>query len=136
MDDVESKKDLSSVDVQPVVFDQNEESEIRVERETTHRALKSRHISMIAIGGAVGTGLIIGSGTALGRSGPVGLLLGYIVMGAVCFFVMTALGEMCTYLPNKHGFPGYTSERSCFLLFPSFCSRSEPRLVACISSLR
>ncbi|KDN41928.1 hypothetical protein RSAG8_07145, partial [Rhizoctonia solani AG-8 WAC10335] len=44
---------------------------------TLHRGLKARQISMIALGGAVGTGLIIGSGTALRRGGPLGLLLGY-----------------------------------------------------------
>lgn len=38
---------------------------------------------MIALGGAVGTGLIIGSGTALRRGGPLGLLLGYSFVGYV-----------------------------------------------------
>ena len=37
-----------------------------------HRGLKARQISMIALGGAIGTGLIIGSGTALRRGGPLG----------------------------------------------------------------
>ncbi|GAB1517478.1 amino acid transporter [Rhizoctonia solani] len=61
---------------------------------TLHRGLKARQISMIALGGAVGTGLIIGSGTALRRGGPLGLLLGYSFVGFVCFMVMTSLGEM------------------------------------------
>ena len=52
-----------------------------------HRGLKSRHITMIAIGGAIGTGLIIGSGTALVRGGPLGLFLGYTFMGIVCYMV-------------------------------------------------
>ncbi|KAG6878725.1 hypothetical protein C0993_011540 [Termitomyces sp. T159_Od127] len=40
--------------------------------DSLHRGLKARQISMIALGGAVGTGLIIGSGTALRRGGPLG----------------------------------------------------------------
>ncbi|CAE6462040.1 unnamed protein product [Rhizoctonia solani] len=51
---------------------------------TLHRGLKARQISMIALGGAVGTGLIIGSGTALRRGGPLGLLLGYSFVGYIC----------------------------------------------------
>lgn len=59
-----------------------------------HRALSSRQITMIAIGGAVGTGLIISSGSALHQAGPGGLLIAYIVLGVVCYGVLTALGEM------------------------------------------
>ncbi|TFK76493.1 dicarbixylic amino acid permease [Pluteus cervinus] len=76
---------------------------------TLHRGLKARQISMIALGGAVGTGLIIGSGTALRRGGPLGLLLGYSYVGFVCYLVMVALGEMAAYLPHKKGFAGYAT---------------------------
>jgi len=74
-----------------------------------HRGLKARQISMIALGGAVGTGLIIGSGTALRRGGPLGLLLGYAFVGFVCYLVMVSLGEMASYLPHKKGFAGYAT---------------------------
>ncbi|THH12746.1 hypothetical protein EW146_g7405 [Bondarzewia mesenterica] len=74
-----------------------------------HRGLKARQISMIALGGAIGTGLIIGSGTALVRGGPLGILLGYSYVGMVCYFVMVALGEMAAYLPHKKGFAGYAT---------------------------
>ncbi|KAF9464654.1 dicarbixylic amino acid permease [Collybia nuda] len=77
--------------------------------ESLHRGLKARQISMIALGGAVGTGLIIGSGTALRRGGPLGLLLGYSFVGFICYLVMVALGEMASYLPHKKGFAGYAS---------------------------
>lgn len=77
--------------------------------ETLHRGLKARQISMIALGGAVGTGLIIGSGTALRRGGPLGMLLGYSFVGFICYLVMCALGEMAAYLPHKKGFSGYAS---------------------------
>ncbi|KAM0747841.1 dicarboxylic amino acid permease [Meredithblackwellia eburnea MCA 4105] len=74
-----------------------------------HRGLDARQISMIALGGAIGTGLVIGSGTGLARAGPVGLLIAYVIMGSVCFSVMISLGEMATYLPHKKGFSGYLS---------------------------
>ena len=61
------------------------------------------------LGGAIGTGLIIGSGTALVRGGPLGIFLGYIFVGFVCYLVMIALGEMAAYLPHKKGFPGYAT---------------------------
>ncbi|KAF9005606.1 dicarbixylic amino acid permease [Cyathus striatus] len=77
--------------------------------ETLHRGLKARQISMIALGGAVGTGLIIGSGTALQRGGPLGLFLGYAFMGLVCYLVMVSLGEMAAFLPHKKGFAGYAT---------------------------
>ncbi|KAJ7156024.1 dicarbixylic amino acid permease [Mycena crocata] len=74
-----------------------------------HRGLKARQISMIALGGAVGTGLIIGSGTALTRGGPLGILLGYGFVGFVCYLVMVGLGEMAAYLPHSKGFAGYAT---------------------------
>ncbi|KAG5727647.1 Dicarboxylic amino acid permease [Termitomyces sp. T112] len=77
--------------------------------DSLHRGLKARQISMIALGGAVGTGLIIGSGTALQRGGPLGLLLGYSFVGFVCYLVMIALGEMSAFLPHKKGFSGYAT---------------------------
>ncbi|KAJ9100712.1 hypothetical protein QFC20_005405 [Naganishia adeliensis] len=89
--------------------DEASQNEFDTEHTTTHRNLKPRHISMIAIGGAVGSGLIIGSGSALSKAGPVGLLIGYSLVGLICFTVMTALGEMATWLPDKRGFPGYAS---------------------------
>ncbi|CAO1632411.1 unnamed protein product [Parajaminaea phylloscopi] len=78
--------------------------------EELHRALNARQISMIAIGGAVGTGLILGSGSALRTAGPVGLLIAYIIMGSVCYGVITALGEMTSWIPHKKGFAGHSSQ--------------------------
>jgi amino acid transporter len=42
------------------------------------RKLKARHLTMIALGGTIGTGLFVGSGGALAKGGPVGILLGYV----------------------------------------------------------
>ncbi|OJA18538.1 hypothetical protein AZE42_04008 [Rhizopogon vesiculosus] len=86
----------------PVLVDPAEELSL-------HRGLKARQISMITLGGSLGTGLIIGSGTALVRGGPLGLFFGYSFMGMVCYFVMISLGEMGAYLPHKKGFAGYAT---------------------------
>ncbi|KAJ5591495.1 Dicarboxylic amino acid permease [Penicillium hispanicum] len=72
-----------------------------------HRALKSRHITMIAIGGAVGTGLIIGTGEALAKAGPGSILIAYAWVGFIVYLVMCALGEMAAWLPLPSGFTGY-----------------------------
>lgn len=61
----------------------------------------------MAIAGAIGTGLIIGSGSALKNGGPGSMLIGYILMGFVVYIVMVALGEMGTWLPHKKSFSGY-----------------------------
>ncbi|KAM0790147.1 hypothetical protein ACM66B_005468 [Microbotryomycetes sp. NB124-2] len=81
----------------------------RVETDVAPNEDLHRKISMIASDGAIGTGLVIGSGTGLSRGGPVGLFIGYLIMGAVCFCVMMSLGEMATYLPHKKGFAGYAT---------------------------
>ncbi|CEQ40091.1 SPOSA6832_01675 [Sporobolomyces salmonicolor] len=56
------------------------------ENEQLHRGLKARQISMIALGGSIGTGLVIGSGSGLAKGGPVGLLLAYIVSPRASLF--------------------------------------------------
>lgn len=74
-----------------------------------HRGLKSRHITMIAIGGAIGTGLIIGTGKALAQSGPASILIAYTSVGFLVYIVMTALGEMAAWIPHGSGFAGYAT---------------------------
>ncbi|CCH41144.1 General amino acid permease [Wickerhamomyces ciferrii] len=69
--------------------------------------LKARHVSMIAIGGAIGTGLLIGSGSALSSSGPAPLFIGYTFVGLIVYQVMCCLGEIATYIPLPSGFNGY-----------------------------
>ncbi|KAJ6095852.1 hypothetical protein N7486_006598 [Penicillium sp. IBT 16267x] len=67
----------------------------------THRGLSSRHIQFLALGGCIGTGLFVGSGSTLSTVGPAPLLMGYVVMSNVVYFVMNMLGEMTTYLPVR-----------------------------------
>lgn len=68
-----------------------------------HRDLKSRHVTMIAIGGAIGTGLFLGSGTAIKQTGPA-IILSYLIVGIVTFFMMRALGELILADPDQHSF--------------------------------
>ena len=74
-----------------------------------HRGLNARQVTMIAIGGAIGTGLIIGTGQALARAGPASILISYSVVGLLCYAVMCALGEMSTWLPGAGGFAQYAT---------------------------
>lgn len=75
------------------------------------RGLKSRQIQMLAIGGAIGTGLFVGSGQVLADSGPAPLLMSYIIMSFVMWTIMNVLGEMTTYLPVTGVSPPYFVER-------------------------
>ncbi len=68
------------------------------------RGLKSRHLSMIAIGGALGTGLFVASGSTIATAGPGGALVAYIAVGIMVYFLMTSLGEMASYMPVAGSF--------------------------------
>lgn len=63
------------------------------------RALKQRHIGMIALGGTIGTGLFVGIATPLTNAGPVGALIAYLFMGSIVYSVTQSLGEMATFIP-------------------------------------
>ncbi|PYH79627.1 amino acid permease [Aspergillus uvarum CBS 121591] len=73
------------------------------------RKLRSRHLQMIAIGGTIGTGLFIGSGTAVANGGPVGALIAYAFVGTIVYSVMTSLGEIATYIPIPGAFTAYAA---------------------------
>lgn len=68
------------------------------------RALKSRHLLMIALGGVIGPGTFYATGFALRYSGPVGALIGYIIIGIDVYFVTQSLGEMATLFPSTGSF--------------------------------
>ncbi|MFC9249886.1 amino acid permease [Amycolatopsis thailandensis] len=73
------------------------------------KSLKPRHISMMAIGGAIGTGLFLGAGGRLNSAGPV-LALVYAVCGIFAFFVVRALGELVLHRPSSGAFVTYARE--------------------------
>lgn len=70
------------------------------------RGLKNRHIQMIALGGAIGTGLFYGSATVVKMAGPA-ITLSYLIGGIVIFFIMRALGEMAVAHPVSGSFSQY-----------------------------
>lgn len=70
---------------------------------TLERGLKNRHIQLIALGGAVGTGLFLGIGPAIQLAGPA-VLLGYAIGGAIAFLIMRQLGEMVVQEPVAGSF--------------------------------
>ncbi|MDP9805472.1 lysine-specific permease [Trueperella bonasi] len=71
------------------------------------RGLHARHLNMIAIGGAIGTGLFVASGATINQAGPGGALVAYSLIGLMVFFLMQSLGEMATFLPVSGSFEEY-----------------------------
>ncbi|MFZ3570540.1 amino acid permease [Streptomyces sp. BH097] len=65
--------------------------------------LKQRHLSMIALGGVIGAGLFVGSGTAIAAAGP-SIILAYAISGALVMLVMRMLGEMAAAYPASGSF--------------------------------
>jgi lysine-specific permease len=74
------------------------------------RGLKVRHVNMIAIGGAIGTGLFVAMGGSLSQAGPGGALVAYAAIGVMVYFLMTSLGEMSTYMPVTGSFETYATK--------------------------
>ncbi|SCU82399.1 LAME_0C00914g1_1 [Lachancea meyersii CBS 8951] len=72
------------------------------------KELDARHVSMIAIGGSLGTGLLIGTGSSLAKAGPVSILISYSFVGLLVYTVMSCLGEMAAFIPLD-GFTSYAS---------------------------
>ncbi|RDW67613.1 amino acid transporter-like protein [Coleophoma cylindrospora] len=73
------------------------------------RRLKGRHLQMIALGGSIGTGLFIGSGSALSMGGPASLLIAFILFGSVLFCTLHALGEMAVTFPVAGSFSAFVT---------------------------
>ncbi|KAL9039871.1 MAG: hypothetical protein Q9214_004702 [Letrouitia sp. 1 TL-2023] len=98
---------------EPKVVDLNDNVDYNTDfqdpRTALHRGLKARQVTMIAIGGAIGTGLIIGTGAALAKAGPLSILISYSIVGFIVYMVMCALGEMAAWLPLPSGFTGYAA---------------------------
>ncbi|BBZ52421.1 amino acid permease [Mycobacterium heidelbergense] len=74
-----------------------------------HRGLSNRHVQLIAIGGAIGTGLFMGSGRTIAHAGPAVLVV-YAVIGFFVFFVLRAMGELLLSNLNYRSFVDFTAD--------------------------
>jgi len=73
------------------------------------RGLQNRHIQLIALGGAIGTGLFLGIGPAAVLAGP-SVILGYALAGIIAFFIMRQLGEMVVEEPVSGSFSHFANK--------------------------
>lgn len=80
------------------------------------RGLSSRHLQMIAIGGAIGTGLFVASGGTISQAGPGGALVAYTLVGLMVFLLMQSLGEMAAKIPVAGSFQTFATR----FVSPSF----------------
>ncbi|AII15524.1 amino acid transporter, LysP family [Campylobacter iguaniorum] len=87
-----------------------------LEEHKLKRGMSSRHLNMIAIGGAIGTGLFVASGNTIATAGPGGALLAYALIGFMVYLLMQSLGEMATYMPVAGSFEEYGTR----FISPSF----------------
>jgi aromatic amino acid transport protein AroP len=96
-------------------------------QESLQRGLKNRHIQLIALGGAIGTGLFLGIAQTIQSAGPA-VLLGYALAGVIAFFIMRQLGEMVveepvagtfSYFANRYwgDFAGFMSGWNYWVLY-------------------
>ncbi|KAI1437429.1 AAT family amino acid transporter [Xylaria sp. CBS 124048] len=76
---------------------------------TLERKLKSRHVQFMALSGAIGTGLFIGSGQVLSLAGPLSAFLAHLITAFNVYCVVNSLGEMASYLPLPGAVPVYAA---------------------------
>jgi len=86
-----------------------EPNALATEDQGYHKGLKPRQLQMIAIGGAIGTGLFLGAGGRLHNAGP-SLALVYGICGIFVFFILRALGELVLHRPSSGSFVSYARE--------------------------
>ncbi|KAJ5902282.1 amino-acid permease [Penicillium taxi] len=89
------------------VYDVDIETSHVYQGEGLKRNLKGRHMQMIAIGGAIGAGLFVSTGSALQTGGPASLLLGYLIVGFMLLLTIHALGELAVQYPINGAFFTY-----------------------------
>ena len=92
--------------------DQQPPNEVASEsHDELQRGLDSRHMNMIAIGGAIGTGLFLASGATISQAGPGGALVAFVVIGLMVFLLMQSLGEMTAHMPVAGSFQTWWVKR-------------------------
>ncbi|KAH7324915.1 amino acid permease/ SLC12A domain-containing protein [Stachybotrys elegans] len=101
-DDVQDKSSLSDRNLQNVISLEHG-TQHAVNNESLHRGFKPRHSQMIALGGAIGTSIFIGTAQVLRIGGPLFLVLGYSFLCILVYLIMTGLAEIAAYLPVQGG---------------------------------
>lgn len=86
-----------------------EYTDLATNADGTRRGLKKKHVQMIAIGGTIGTGLFLGAGNSIAKTGP-SILVVYAVLGAFFFLMMRGIGEMLYADPSQHTFVSFISK--------------------------
>lgn len=86
-----------------------EYTDLATNADGTKRGLKKKHVQMIAIGGTIGTGLFLGAGNSIAKTGP-SILLVYAILGAFFFLMMRGIGEMLYADPSQHTFVSFISK--------------------------
>ncbi|MGQ8875031.1 amino acid permease [Paenibacillus sp. TSA_86.1] len=89
--------------------DRSKQSQTTTNEPTLKKGLRARHMTMIALGGSIGTGLFLASGTAISTAGPGGALIAYAAVGIMVYFLMTSLGELATFMPDSGSFNTYAA---------------------------
>lgn len=107
----DSFKRNSNARVSPVVEDAEGRplKEVAPAEPALAMKLKNRHLQMIAIGGSIGTGLFVGSGSALAQGGPAALVLAYGLIGVMLYCTVHALGELAVAFPIAGSFAVYST---------------------------
>ena len=80
-----------------------------MQQDDLSRGLKNRHVQLIAIGGAIGTGLFLGAGKSIHLAGP-SILFAYLITGAICFLIMRSLGEILLSDLSYHSFVDFVQD--------------------------
>jgi L-asparagine permease len=100
---------VTQVDTEPSNPHSSHNAHLNAEQVGYKQTLSRRHVQMIAIGGAIGTGLFLGSASRLHSVGPA-LLLSYAFVGVIAYFLMRALGELVLHRPTSGAFVSYMRE--------------------------
>ncbi|KAI1499576.1 amino acid permease [Biscogniauxia marginata] len=114
MADVEAAKKEDEIVTNPADRQDDAIGDLKLEQEsrnvgTLNRKLKSRHVQFMALSGAIGTGLFVGSGQVLSLAGPLSAFLAYLITAFNVYCVVHSLGEMATYLPLPGAVPVYAA---------------------------
>ena len=78
-----------------------------VEQGGLERKMETRHLTMISLGGVIGTGLFLSSGYTIHQAGPLGAIIAYAIGSLLVYFIMLSLGELSVAMPYAGSFHLY-----------------------------